>query len=83
MTWQKTEENYSPLTMNRDYAENNHKILRFARETQDYEFGTRPYLFLGPATYQSHEGERPVSFIWKLDHPLPADFQQAATLLAG
>lgn len=59
------------------------RILLFARETPDWEFGRRPYLFLGPAQYVRHEGERPVSFIWKLDHPLPTDFFMASKLLAG
>jgi len=59
------------------------RILLFARETPDWEFGTRPYLFLGAAQYLSHEGERPVSFVWQLDHPLPTDFFLASKLLAG
>jgi superfamily II DNA or RNA helicase/HKD family nuclease len=59
------------------------RILLFARETPDWEFGTRPYLFLGTAQYVRHEGERPVSFVWQLDHPLPTDFFMASKLLAG
>lgn len=58
-------------------------ILLFARETQDWEFGARPYLFLGTAQYLSHEGERPVSFVWQLDHALPTDFFIASKILAG
>lgn len=34
---------------------------------------TAPYTFLGNADYVQHEGERPVSFIWKLHNPMPAD----------
>ena len=58
-------------------------MLLFARESPDWEFGTRPYLFLGPAQYVSHQGERPVSFMWQLDEQLPADFTLASQLLAG
>ena len=28
---------------------------------------------LGPATYVSHQGERPIAITWKLAHPLPGD----------
>jgi hypothetical protein len=65
------------------HAENEQRILLFARETPDWEFGTRPYLFLGTAQYVKHEGERPVSFVWRLDEPLPTDFLMASQLLAG
>ena len=65
------------------HAAEGHRILLFARESPDWEFGTRPYLFLGSAQYVSHQGERPVSFVWRLDEPLPADFTLASQLLAG
>jgi superfamily II DNA or RNA helicase len=65
------------------HADEGHRIFLFARESPDWEFGTRPYLFLGPAQYVSHQGERPVSFVWRLDEPLPADFTLASQLLAG
>ena len=65
------------------HADEGHRIFLFARESPDWEFGTRPYLFLGAAQYASHQGERPVSFVWRLDEPLPADFTLASQLLAG
>ena len=65
------------------HAAEGHRILLFARESPDWEFGTRPYLFLGSAQYVSHQGERPVSFVWRLDEPLPADFTLGSQLLAG
>ena len=45
------------------------RVLPFARITTD----DRAFWMLGPATYQSHEGERPMAIIWKLAHPLPGD----------
>lgn len=45
------------------------KILLFARETVE----ERSFWFLGPATYVSHESERPMSIKWKLETPLPGD----------
>ena len=58
-------------------------ILLFCRETNTSDFGARPYFFLGPARYVSHTGSRPMAITWKLDHPMPADFYEAASMLAG
>lgn len=44
-------------------------ILLFARERQD----DRAFWFLGPGTYVSHEGEKPMAITWRLEHPLPGD----------
>jgi hypothetical protein len=33
----------------------------------------RAFWCLGPATYLSHEGERPIAIRWRLDHRLPGD----------
>lgn len=44
-------------------------ILLFARERAD----DRAFWFLGPATYVSHEGERPMAVTWRLTTPLPGD----------
>ena len=56
----------------------NHKsegssISLFVREYKKNGQYTSPYVFLGNANYVSHEGEKPVSFIWKLHTPMPAD----------
>ena len=33
----------------------------------------RAFWFLGPATYRSHKGERPMAITWELEVPLPGD----------
>ncbi len=55
------------------------------RYIQQHERGTSVVLFarlrtterafwcLGPATYVSHEGDRPIAFVWKLGQHLPAE----------
>lgn len=43
--------------------------LLFARLTQD----DRAFWLLGPATYVSHEGERPMAIRWQLQEELPGD----------
>ena len=44
------------------------------REYKEDTLGKMPYLFLGEADYVSHEGSRPVSIVWRLRTPIPADF---------
>jgi superfamily II DNA or RNA helicase/HKD family nuclease len=44
-------------------------ILLFARLRAD----DRAFWFLGPATYVSHESERPMQVTWRLEHRLPGD----------
>ena len=56
----------------------NHKtkensISLFVREYKKNGTYTAPYTFLGNADYISHEGERPVSFVWRLHVPIPAE----------
>lgn len=111
MTWRKSERQYSPSTMYRDFAVSasevhwqsqhqdrqsspkiqryvehearGHRILLFARESNSYEFGTRPFIYLGDARYRSHYGERPVSFVWSLASAMPTDFARNSLLAAG
>jgi len=43
----------------------------------------RAFTFLGPASYVSHVGERPMAVTWRLEHPLPGDlFQGFAAAVA-
>jgi hypothetical protein len=42
-----------------------------------------PYMFLGPADYLSHKGERPISFVWRLRRPMPAGMFREAKVAAG
>jgi hypothetical protein len=44
---------------------------------------TVPYFFLGPATYESHSGERPMGIVWRLTRDMPADLYSEARLAAG
>ena len=47
--------------------------LLFVREEKRLPSGlAAPYAFLGPASYVSHEGSRPISIVWRLGHPIPA-----------
>lgn len=64
------------------YLSGSSTVLIFVRQQQTDEFGTAPYLFLGPATCVTHKGDRPIAITWKLLHPMPADFFHAAAAIA-
>jgi superfamily II DNA or RNA helicase/HKD family nuclease len=64
------------------YLSGSSTVLIFVRQRQIDEFGTAPYLFLGPATYVAHQGDRPIAITWKLQHPMPVDFYNAAAAIA-
>ncbi len=108
VTLKKSEVDYSPTTMYRDYPisptlfhwesqstttiqsptgqrylSGTSNVLLFVREHHQNDFGTAPYLFLGPAHYASHQGERPIAITWRLDKPMPAEFFASATVAAG
>jgi superfamily II DNA or RNA helicase len=48
---------------------NGSHVVLFARQRADQ----RALWCLGTAQYRSHEGERPIAFVWELDTPLPAE----------
>jgi len=109
VTLAKSEADYSPTTMYRDYPLTrdlfhwesqsrtsaasttgqrylNHRtlgthVLLFARQRKQGDMGAEPYLFLGPADYVSHEGERPIGITWRLHHSMPSDFFAEAALV--
>ena len=47
--------------------------MLFARLRAD----DRAFWCLGTASYVSHEGNRPIAFVWRLDRKLPADLYSA------
>ena len=64
------------------YLDGSSTVMLFVRYEQKDEFGTSPYLFLGPATYVSHEGSRPIAITWRLEQPMPMDFFNVASAVA-
>lgn len=105
VTLTKSEADYSPTTMYRDYPisptlfhwesqnatsiasptgqrylNGTSSVLIFCRIDPRGEYDTAPYVFLGPATYRSHVGERPIAITWQLEHEMPTAFFAAASL---
>lgn len=65
------------------YVTGESTVMLFVRVRSKGEFGTEPYTYLGPATYVSHEGERPIAITWQLATPMPHELfveSTAATL---
>ncbi len=58
-------------------------VLPFVRERRETAGRTLPYMLLGPATYVSHVGERPMAITWRLAHAMPADFYREAKVAVG
>lgn len=53
------------------YIENDDKVSLFVREYKNKTGKLGAYMYLGECKHVSHEGNKPVSFIWKLDNPIP------------
>jgi superfamily II DNA or RNA helicase/HKD family nuclease len=64
-------------------ARGSHVFLFVRRRHQDGRGETAPYTFLGPATYETHQGERPMSITWRLNQPMPAGLFEEMKVAAG
>jgi hypothetical protein len=53
----------------RQHVQQGSAVMLFARLRQE----ERAFWFLGPGTYVSHDGERPMAVTWRLERPLPGD----------
>jgi superfamily II DNA or RNA helicase len=58
-------------------------VLLFVREQKKKNNLACPYYFLGPASYESHTGSRPMSIIWRLQYPMPGKLIRTTTRLAA
>ena len=56
------------------YIESEGRISLFVREYKNIDGKASPYIYLGECTHVSHEGNKPVSFVWKLKNPIPGKF---------
>ena len=108
VTLNKSEADFSPSTMYRDYPisptlfhwesqsttsvasptgqrylNGDSTVVLFVRREQSNEFGTAPYVYLGPAAYVSHTGDRPIAITWRLRHRMPGDMFSSIALAVG
>ncbi|MFJ9809832.1 DUF3427 domain-containing protein [Streptomyces sp. NPDC101158] len=59
-------------------------VLLFVRRYKKTDIGgPQPWLLLGPATYVSHKGSKPMGIAWRLDHDVPADVWTYSAIASG
>lgn len=56
------------------YVNSNGRVSLFVREYKTENSKASPYIYLGECTHVSHQGNNPVSFIWKLKNNIPGKF---------
>lgn len=57
-------------------------VLLFVRADKRTNGLACPYHFLGPATYVTHDGSRPMNITWRLRHPMAAHLLRTTRRLA-
>jgi superfamily II DNA or RNA helicase len=66
------------------HAARGSQVMLLVRPSNKDAWGrTQPFTLLGPATYVSHTGERPMAIVWRLQRPMPMDVFKAARVAAG
>ncbi|MEW1869039.1 DUF3427 domain-containing protein [Streptomyces caelestis] len=66
------------------HATQGSQVLLFVRRYKTTDIGgAQPWMLLGPAEYQSHEGSKPMAITWKLKHGIPADVLSYAKAVAA
>lgn len=59
-------------------------VLLFVRRYKSTDIGgPQPWILLGPAEYEGHEGSKPMAIKWKLRHEVPADVWTYSAIAAG
>jgi superfamily II DNA or RNA helicase/HKD family nuclease len=82
--WESQNWAHSGSAAGRRYLAGSSHVLLFVREVQDQANGVaEAYAFLGKATLESSEGERPMRIVWRLEHPMPGPLYTHATVAAG
>jgi superfamily II DNA or RNA helicase len=66
-----------------DHEARDYTILLFVREEKKRNGLACPCDFLGPVSYENHSGSRPMSIVWRLQHPIPARLLPAALRMSA
>lgn len=56
------------------YINSKGRVSLFVREYKTENGKASPYIYLGECEHVSHQGNRPVSFVWKLKNSIPGKF---------
>ncbi|MEU1461093.1 DUF3427 domain-containing protein [Streptomyces sp. NPDC005727] len=68
----------------RQHKQRGSHVLLFMRRYKNTDIGKpQPWMLLGPATYESHTGSKPMAITWRLEHDLPADVWTYSAVATG
>ena len=56
------------------YINSNGRVSLFVREYRKVDGKACPYIYLGECRHVSHQGNKPVSFVWRLNNSIPGKF---------
>lgn len=59
------------------------RMLLFVRQRSKERGNAVPFTFLGPVHYESHEKEKPMSIVWRLERPIPPAMWNAIKIAGG
>lgn len=66
------------------HAKEGSHVLLFVRRYKSTDIGgAQPWMLLGPAEYDTHNGSKPMAITWKLTHEIPADVWTYSAIAAG
>ncbi|HCX64551.1 MAG TPA: NgoFVII family restriction endonuclease, partial [Eubacteriaceae bacterium] len=61
------------------HKERGGRVILFVREYKNKGNQAMPYVFLGEAEYVSHQGDRPISIVWRLKEDMPPTLLKEAS----
>lgn len=62
------------------HRQRGYTIFLFVRIDKKVNGVTVPFQFLGRVEQKEYSGERPISFVWELEHPMPAELLEACQI---
>lgn len=65
------------------HRQTGNRIALFVREYKEENNYTSPFVFLGEAEYVRHEGNKPMSIVWRLKEEMPPELIPAANKAIG
>lgn len=71
-------------TRYREHRTRGTHVLLFVRRFKTTDIGgPQPWMLLGPAEFVEHTGSRPMSIVWDLKYPMPADVWTHSAIATG
>ncbi len=82
--WESQNSAHERTPTGKRYINHGSDVVLFVRETNRRPNGAgAPFTCLGPVSYLSHQGEKPMQILWQLEHELPEVLLEASQLVAA